>query len=61
MDFAGSPLQQSLKISRELGLVTPMDLLVRTSAQIQERLQMEDPFMREIMERGKALYEADHG
>ena len=37
MDFAGSPLQQAIKISRELGLVTPMDLLVRTSAQVQER------------------------
>lgn len=61
MDFAGSPLQQAITISRELGLVTPMDLLVRTSAQIQERLQMEDPFMREIIERGKVIYEANHG
>lgn len=61
MDFDGSPLQQAIKISRELGLVTPMDLLVRTSAQVQERLRIEDPFMREIVERGKVLYEADHG
>ncbi len=61
MDFAGSPIQQAIKISRELGLVTPLDLLVRTAAQIQERLRMEDPFMREIVERGKVLYEADHG
>ena len=60
MDFAGSPLQQAIKISRELGLVTPMDLLVRTAAQVQERLQIEDPFMREIIERGKVMYEAPH-
>jgi predicted nucleotidyltransferase len=61
MDFVGSPLQQAIKISRELGLVTPLDLLVRTAAQVQERLRIEDPFMREIIERGKVLYEADHG
>ncbi|MGH9834978.1 MAG: nucleotidyltransferase domain-containing protein [Blastocatellia bacterium] len=61
MDFEGSPIQQAIKISRELGLVTPMDLLVRTPAQIQERLRIEDPFMREIVQRGKVLYEADHG
>ncbi len=59
MDFEGSPIQQAIKISRELGLVTPMDLLVRTPAQIQERLRIEDPFISEIVRRGKALYEAD--
>lgn len=61
MDFEGSPIQQAIKISRELGLVTPLDLLVRTPEQVQERLRMEDPFMREIVERGEVLYEADHG
>jgi predicted nucleotidyltransferase len=61
MNFEGSPIQQAIKISRELGLVTPMDLLVRTSEQVQERLRMEDPFMREIVERGEVMYEADHG
>jgi predicted nucleotidyltransferase len=61
MDFEGSPIQQAIKISRELGLVTPMDLLVRTPEQIRERLRIEDPFMREIVERGKVLYEANHG
>ena len=60
MDFEGSPLQQAIKISRDLGLVTPMDLLVRTSAQVQERLRIEDPFMCEVIERGKVMYEADH-
>ena len=61
LDFEGSPIQQAIKISRELGLVTPIDMVVRTPAQIQERLRIEDPFMREIVERGKVLYEADHG
>ncbi|HEX8999526.1 MAG TPA: nucleotidyltransferase domain-containing protein [Blastocatellia bacterium] len=61
MDFEGSPIKQAIKISRELGLVTPMDLLVRTPEQVRERLRIEDPFMREIVERGKVLYEANHG
>ncbi|HMV84893.1 MAG TPA: nucleotidyltransferase domain-containing protein [Blastocatellia bacterium] len=61
MEFEGSPLQQAIGISRELGLVTPLDLLVRTPAQVQERLRMEDPFMREIIERGEVMYEANHG
>lgn len=56
MDFEGSPIQQAIKISRELGLVTPLDLLVRTPQQIQERLRIEDTFMREIVGRGKVLY-----
>jgi hypothetical protein len=61
MNFKGSPIQQAIKISRGLGLVTPMDLLVRTPEPVQERLQIEDPFMREILERGEVMYEADHG
>ena len=59
MEFESSPIQQAIRISRELGLVTQMDLLVRTPAQIQERLRIEDPFMREIVERGEVMYEAD--
>ena len=38
-----------------------MDLLVRTPAQFQERLRIEDPFMREIVQRGKVMYETGHG
>jgi len=61
MDYEGSPVRQAVKISSELGLVTPMDLLIRTPKQVQERLRIEDPFMREILERGKVMYEAEHG
>ena len=61
MDFEGSPIQQAIKISRKLGLVTPVDLLVRTPAQVDERLRIEDQFMREIVERGEVMYEANHG
>lgn len=38
----------------------PIDLLVRTPQQVQERLALGDFFMREVLEQGQVLYEADH-
>jgi predicted nucleotidyltransferase len=35
----------------------PMDILVKTSQQLAERLRMGDPFWREMLERGRVLYE----
>ena len=60
MPFVGSPLAQAVKISRQLKLMIPVDLIVRTRAQVNERLAMDDFFMREIVERGKVMYEAQH-
>lgn len=61
MPFEGSPLAQAVKISRRLRLFLPVDLIVRTREQVQARLGMDDFFMRDIIERGKVMYEADHG
>jgi hypothetical protein len=36
-----------------------MDLLVRTGEKVRERIEMGDDFIREILEEGKVLYEAD--
>jgi predicted nucleotidyltransferase len=60
MNFAGSPVRQAIAISRELGLVTPMDLLIRTPEQLQHHLEIGDSFMQEIVTRGKVMYEARH-
>ncbi len=60
MPFEGSPLAQAINISRRLKLMIPLDLIVRTRQQVNERLAMEDFFMREILERGKVMYEAVH-
>jgi uncharacterized protein len=70
MPFEGSPFRQAAVILshvvRTVG-VLPLDLLVRTAEQVQERLHLGDSFMREIIEHGKVLYsstvdayEADH-
>lgn len=60
MHFTGSPVKQAIAICRELGLVTPMDLLIRTPEQLRRRLEIGDSFMREIVTRGKVMYEAGH-
>lgn len=58
MRFRGRPVRQAITILNKLNVLTPIDLLVRTPEQVQERLALGDQFMREIVERGKVMYEA---
>jgi predicted nucleotidyltransferase len=60
MPFEVSEFQQATKISRYLRLPIPMDLLVHTPEYIQYRLEIGDRFIREILEKGKVMYEATH-
>jgi predicted nucleotidyltransferase len=59
MPFEGSPFRQAAVILshvvRTVG-VLPMDLLVRTAEQVQERLHLGDSFIRDIIERGRVMY-----
>lgn len=61
MPVEGPPVEQAIKIGRSLKLALPVDLLVRTPKQISERLAMNDYFIREIVERGKVMYDVEHG
>jgi predicted nucleotidyltransferase len=60
MPFEGGYFHQAGRIRQYLSLSIPMDLLVRTPEQLQHRLEIGDSFMREIVERGKVMYEAHH-
>lgn len=60
MRFAGRHTQQAIRILNSLDVLAPIDLLVRTPQQIRQRIAKEDPFIREILERGKVMYEAYH-
>ena len=60
MQFEGDPLEQAVTMLNRLNMLKPIDLLVRTPEQIQQRLEMGDRFMRDIIERGKVMYEAHH-
>ena len=60
MPFEGSSLQQAARIISRINPEIGIDLIVRTPGQVRERLAMRDAFMREILERGRVAYEADH-
>ncbi len=58
MPHAGPPAVQAAEIRKRIRSGFPMDLVVRSPAEIQRRLTMNDFFIREIMERGQPLYES---
>lgn len=54
------PVEQASTIRRTVDFPFPVDLLVRTPEQVEERLTMGDSFIKEIVSHGKVLYEAYH-
>lgn len=63
MAFEGSPFRQAgIILNRVLPRVgvVPLDLLVGTAEQVNNRLAIGDRFMRDILQRGKVMYEANH-
>ncbi len=61
MAYEGNELEQMVKVRRRLKSAFPLDVLVKTPAQLKERSEMGDFFIREIIEKGKILYEAENG
>lgn len=63
MPYKGSPFKQAGVIINHLinsvGIV-PLDVLVRTSKEVQARIRMGDRFISEIIKRGRVMYEANH-
>ncbi len=60
MESDERPAARATRVSRLLRpRPFPMDLLVRTPREIKRRLEMEDQFIREILENGRVLYEQD--
>jgi predicted nucleotidyltransferase len=59
MPLRGDPVYKSVEIALAARPGFPMDLLVRTPAEVRKRLAWNDFFIREIMEKGKVLYAAD--
>ena len=60
MPYEDSHIRPGLKIRNYLNVLAPMDLLVRSPEEVEARLAMGDSFMREIMKRGKVMYEANY-
>lgn len=60
MHFEGKGCRKSSEIRSKTAPRFPLDLLSRTPEQLQERLESGDFFMREIVTKGKVLYERPH-
>lgn len=58
MDTPLRSVDQAIEIRRTLKTTFPLDLIVRTPKQIKERLSLGDFFVREVLTKGKVIYEA---
>src|SRR5437879_872147 len=58
---ARNQIDQALRIDRALDPPFPLDLIVRTPRNMKWRLEEGDSFLREIVARGKVLYEKADG
>lgn len=60
LPFEGKGVYKSVEILSKINPAFPLDLIVRTPEQIETRLKLNDFFLREVVEKGKVLYEASH-
>ena len=51
--------RMSVRIRHAIPRDFPLDLLVRTPRDVAKRLRWRDPFICELLEKGKVLYEAN--
>lgn len=58
--FRGKGMQKAAEIRSRVQANFPLDLIVRTPDQIRRRLALNDFFLREVVAKGKVLYEAPH-
>jgi len=60
LPFRGHPAYKSVKMRLKIDVSFPVDLVLRTPREIRRRVEMGDPFILDILEEGKVLYEAPH-
>lgn len=58
--FKGRCVDKSVAIRMKLRPQFPVDILIKTSEKVRQRIKMGDCFMLEILEKGKVLYEASN-
>jgi uncharacterized protein len=58
LPFEGQAFRKAAEILNSVDPKFSVDLLVRTADEVQQRLELGDFFLREIVEQGKVLYEA---
>ena len=60
MAHRGHPAKSAGEILAQCHPGFAVDVLVRSERELKKRYEMEDWFVREIVDKGKILYEADH-
>jgi len=60
MRCRGNPIDREVAIRQHVRPKFPVDILVRTPAEVRRQLAAGDFFMSDIMAKGKVLYEATH-
>jgi predicted nucleotidyltransferase len=60
LPFKGKSMRKALEIISKINPKIPVDLLVRTPEQVDDRISNNGWLMREVFEKGRALYVADH-
>lgn len=60
LHFAGSSLQKTSEILKKVRPHIPVDLMVKTPEDVQQRIEWNDFFLKEILQKGKVLYETTH-
>jgi uncharacterized protein len=60
LPFEDLPVYKAIEIRRQIKPTFPLDLLARTAEQIQQRLEMGDFFIQDIIQKGQVLYETNH-
>jgi uncharacterized protein len=60
LNFEGRAIHKAIEIRQAVDYHFPLDLLARTPENIQQRLAMGDFFIRDIMEKGRVLYESHY-
>lgn len=61
LSHEGRAVDKSVEIRMKLRPAFPLDLLVRTPEKVLQRVSMGDAFLRDIIDNGMVLYEADDG
>ena len=54
------PVEKAIEIRLAIDYHFPLDLLVRSPDYLQQRVEMGDFFIQEILQKGRTLYEADY-
>jgi predicted nucleotidyltransferase len=57
LPFEGKSWQMAMAIREKVKITFPLDLIVRTESQIEDRLNKHDSFISRIVEKGRVLHE----